>query len=86
MDGSPTGEYLTSTFMAMLEEWQISKERVFMILRDNGTNMAKGINLVEISNLSCFAHALQLVVNDGLQAKYAVVDAAAKTWKNRFLF
>jgi len=41
MVGLHTGEYLTATFMAMLEQWQISVERVFMILRDGGANIVK---------------------------------------------
>ena len=55
MEGSHTGECLASTFMAMLEDWQISEERVFMILRKSGINMVKRMNLVELPNLSCFA-------------------------------
>ena len=34
-----------------------------------------------ILNLSCFAHSLQLFVNDGLQAQQAVIDFVAKTQK-----
>ena len=69
MEGSHTGKYLASNFIAMLEEWQISKEKIKLILRDSGANIVKGTNLVEIPNLSCLAHTLKLVVNDGLQAQ-----------------
>ena len=82
MEGSHTGQYLDSTFMAMPEERQISRERVFMILRDSGTNTVKRMNLVEFPNLSCFAHTLQSVVNDGLQVKRAVIDAVTKLRKS----
>ena len=46
-----------------------ANERVFMILRDSGANIVKGINLTEIPNLSSFAHTLPLVVNDRLQTQ-----------------
>ena len=62
--------------MEMLEDWQISRKRVFLILRDSGANVVRGINLIALPNLSCFAHSLQLVVNEGLKAQRAVVDVA----------
>jgi len=37
------------------------------------------MNLVEVPNTSCFAHTLQLVVNDGLKSQRAVIDVVAKT-------
>ena len=81
MEGSHTGDYLASVFMAMLEDWQISRKRVFLILRDSGANIVKGMNLIEIPNLSCFAHSLQLVVNEGLKAQRAVIDVVSKVRK-----
>ena len=52
-----------------------------MILKDFGTNIVKRVNLVEIPNLSCFAHTLQSAVNDGLKVQQAVIDAVAKKQK-----
>ena len=60
--------------MEMLEDWQISRKRVFLILRDSGANVVREINLIALPNLSCFAHSLQLVVNEGLKVQQAVVD------------
>ena len=79
--GSHTGEYLALTFLELLEEWQLSKERVFMILRDSGANIVKGLNLINIPHLSCFAHSLQLVVEDGLKTQQAVVNVIANVRK-----
>ena len=78
LESSHTGEYLASIFMEMLEDWQISRTQVFLILRDSGANVVRGINLVALPNLSCFAHSLQLVVNEGLKAQRAVVDVVSK--------
>ncbi|KAI4809882.1 hypothetical protein KUCAC02_018738 [Chaenocephalus aceratus] len=39
--------------------------------------MVKGIRLAELPDLSCTAHSLQLVVNDGLSSQRAVIDVIA---------
>lgn len=77
MHGSHTGDYIKDTFLQMLEEWKITKDRVALVLRDNGANMVKGLRLADIPDLSCTAHSLQLVVNDGLSSQRAVIDVIA---------
>nr|XP_033940878.1 zinc finger BED domain-containing protein 4-like [Pseudochaenichthys georgianus] len=77
MHGSHTGEYIGETFLGMLDNWKISKDRVALVLRDSGANMVKGMRLAELPDLSCTAHSLQLVVNDGLSSQRAVIDVIA---------
>ncbi|XP_056138846.1 zinc finger BED domain-containing protein 4-like [Lampris incognitus] len=77
MHGSHTGEYLKETFLNMLEDWKISKDRVALVLRDSGANIVNGMRLAELPVLSCMAHTLQLVVNDGLASQRAVTDVIA---------
>uniref|UniRef100_A0A3P8RUH3 BED-type domain-containing protein n=1 Tax=Amphiprion percula TaxID=161767 RepID=A0A3P8RUH3_AMPPE len=77
MQGSHTGEYLKDTFLSMLEEWKIRKDRVALVLRDSGANIVKGMRLAELPDLSCTAHALQLVVHDGLLSQRAIRDVIA---------
>lgn len=77
MEGSHTGEYISQTFLAMLEHWGISTDRVLLVLRDGGANMIKGLRLAELPDWSCSAHTLQLVVNDGLSSQRAVEDIVA---------
>lgn len=74
MDGSHTGEYLRDTFLGMLDEWNITKDRVVLVLRDGGANIVKGMRLAELPDLSCTAHTLQLVVRDGLQSHNSIAD------------
>ncbi|XP_040264744.1 LOW QUALITY PROTEIN: zinc finger BED domain-containing protein 4-like [Bufo bufo] len=76
MQGSHTGEYIKEMFLGMLDDWGITKDRVMLVLRDSGANMVKGMKLAEVSDLSCMAHTLQLVVNDGLSSQRAVIDIA----------
>lgn len=78
MSGSHTGEYIGDMFITMLNYWDISHERVVLVLRDSGANMVKGLRLVEIPDLSCSAHTLQLVVNDGINSQRVVLDINAK--------
>ncbi|XP_078027094.1 zinc finger BED domain-containing protein 4-like [Epinephelus lanceolatus] len=77
MHGSDTGEYIRQTFLGMLQDWNINKDCVTLVLRDSGANMVKGMRLAELPDLSCTAHSLQLVVNDGLSSQRAVTDIIA---------
>uniref|UniRef100_A0A8C5QMC0 BED-type domain-containing protein n=1 Tax=Leptobrachium leishanense TaxID=445787 RepID=A0A8C5QMC0_9ANUR len=77
MQGSHTGEYIKEMFLGMLDDWAISKDRVMLVLRDSGANMVKGMRLAEVSDLSCMAHTLQLVVNEGLSSQRALIDIIA---------
>lgn len=61
----------------MLQDWNISKDHVTLVLHDIGTNMLKGMRLDELPDLSCTAHSLQLVVNDGLSCQRTVTDIIA---------
>lgn len=40
MHGSHTGKYIGETFLGMLDNWKISKDRVALVLRDSGGNEA----------------------------------------------
>jgi hypothetical protein len=78
MYGSHTGEYISEVFLSLLRHWGIDTERVLLVLRDSGANMVKGMRLTEVPDLSCSAHTLQLVVNDGINSQRAVKDIVAK--------
>jgi len=51
--------------------------------RDSGANiiMIKGLNLASVPNFSCFAHTLQLVIDDGIKSQRAVSDVSARPRK-----
>ena len=69
MSGSHTGEYISNMFISMLKHWDISHDRVVLVLRDSGANMVKGLRLTDVPDLSCSAHTIQLVVNDGINSQ-----------------
>lgn len=78
MSGSHTGEYISNMFISLLKYWDISHDRVVLVLRDSGANMVKGLRLAEIPDLSCSAHTIQLMVIDGISSQRAVLDVNAK--------
>ena len=50
----------------MLTWWEIEKQRVHVILRDNAPNMRKAMDDIEVPSVGCVAHTLQLAVHEGL--------------------
>jgi len=54
--------------------WEINKENVHIVLRDNASNMARAMKDADLCSYSCFAHSLQLVVNDWVLCQCVVVD------------
>lgn len=74
LDDSHSGEYLAGKYQEMLSVWKIPKEKVHLVLRDNAANMAKAMRDAGLPSFGCFAHTLQLVVEDGVLAQRAVID------------
>ena len=72
-----TGEYIASCISAMLDKWDISHDRVHLVLSDNASNMVKAMQDVSLPHFGCFAHSLQLVVIDGLLSQRAIADITA---------
>ena len=46
-------------------------------IRDNGSNFVAGLRDAGLPNISCLAHTLQLVINDGVFAQACVVNPFA---------
>ena len=80
-DGSHTGEAICQTILKMLQSWDLSKDKVHLVIRDNAANMIKGITDAGLQNLGCFAHTLQLVINDGVLSQRIVIDMLATSRK-----
>ncbi|KAK3511276.1 hypothetical protein QTP70_034777, partial [Hemibagrus guttatus] len=74
---SHSASYIQETFLNMFGDWDIATEHVVLVLRNGGANMVKGMRLAELPDLSCTAHTLQLIVNEGLSSQRAVLDIIA---------
>ena len=72
-----TGQYIAAQFLTMLEKWDISLERVHLVITDNSSNMKKTMLDSSLQHFGCFAHSLQLVIQDGLLSQRAVIDIIA---------
>ena len=54
----------------------IAIEQVHLVITDNASNMVKAMRDVSLPHFECFAHSLQLVIND----KLAGVPALRAGW------
>ena len=72
-----TGEYIAVKITKMLEDWMITLSQVHIVIRDNGSNMVKAMTEANLPSFGCFAHSLQLVINDGLLSQHVVKDLLA---------
>ena len=71
-DGQHTGIRLADALLAMMQKWKIDKERVHVVLRDGAANIVKGMCDADLPSISCFAHTLQLALNDGILCQSSV--------------
>ncbi|XP_072938838.1 E3 SUMO-protein ligase ZBED1-like [Epargyreus clarus] len=62
---SHTADNLAERLNAILIEWNI-KEKVVSVVTDNVTNMIKMCSLLELRHMPCFAHMLNLLVQQSL--------------------
>lgn len=77
MDGPHIGEYISELCLGLMEEWGVARDYVSLVLRDNQSNMIKGMHVAELTDVSCCAHTLQLVVNSGKTSQRVVMNVIA---------
>lgn len=68
-DDSHTGDIIAEKFDTMLSEWNISKEQVHCMIRDEGSNMKRAMRLAVINDLDCTVHKMQLAIRSCLQSQ-----------------
>ena len=69
--------YIAGKFNDMLSGWNINKENVHLVVRDNASNMERAMKDADVCSYGCFAHSLQLVVHDGVLSQRVVIDLLA---------
>ena len=75
-NGSHTGEDIANLIASCLQSWKVQNKLV-CIVRDNGPNFIAGLRDAGMPNISCLAHTLQLVIDDGALAQPCVVSLLA---------
>ena len=73
-DGQHTGARLAAALLDMLRRWNIDKERIHLVLSDGGANMVKAMKDADLPHTSCFAHSLQLALNDAILSQSSVAE------------
>lgn len=68
---------ICEAFETMFGQWNITKERVHVVLRDNARNMAKAMEECGVASLGCMAHTLQLAVNEAVLSQRSVSDCVS---------
>ena len=71
---SHTGEYLGAVYKRILDHWEISTDKVHLVLWDNTANMAKAKWEASLPLIGCFARSLHLVVEDDMLSQCTVKD------------
>lgn len=77
LPGSHTATLICEAFEDMLERWNITKQMVHVVQRDNARNMAKAMDDCGLNSLGCMAHTLQLAINEAVLSQRAVSDCIA---------
>uniref|UniRef100_H2ZZF9 Uncharacterized protein n=1 Tax=Latimeria chalumnae TaxID=7897 RepID=H2ZZF9_LATCH len=60
--------------LGVLEKWNITCDKIQLLLRDGGSNMVKVAADTKLPDAMCFLHSLHLVVKEGLLSQRAVSD------------
>ncbi len=61
----------------MFAQWNITKDMVHVVLRDNGRNMVKAIEDCGLNSLGCMAHTLQLAMHEGVLSQRSISNCMA---------
>jgi hypothetical protein len=77
LEAAHTGEYLAQVTTDMLAGWNLRKDRVQYVLRDNAVAMVKAMTVANLPHTGCMAHTLQLAVKDALQVQRGVENVIA---------
>src|SRR6218665_3348107 len=67
LESPHTGLVISNSFNEILSEWGITEERRGILVRDNGSSMVAAAHLSGLTDLGCYIHTIQLVVNAALR-------------------
>ena len=77
LDDRHTGQYWATQFQVALQKWKIEKDNCHLVVRDNAANIKKCFVDMGVDSIGCFAHTIQLAVNDGIFSQRGVKDLIA---------
>ena len=77
LPGSHTGDAIRLKCAEMLDKWGIQSSQLHCFVTDNAANMKRAMIDGGYKRVGCFAHTLQLVVQDGILSQRYVRDILA---------
>uniref|UniRef100_H3AUI6 BED-type domain-containing protein n=1 Tax=Latimeria chalumnae TaxID=7897 RepID=H3AUI6_LATCH len=69
-----TAANIQCLLLGVLEKWNITCDKIQLLLRNGGSNMVKVATDTKLPDATCFLHSLHLVVKEGLLSQRAVSD------------
>lgn len=85
-DGRHTGEIIAEKFSNMLSEWNIKKEQLHCLIRDEGSNMKRAGRLAALNDIDCTVHKIQLAIRSclGSQENIKILKQKCKRISTHF--
>ncbi|XP_026489384.2 zinc finger BED domain-containing protein 4 [Vanessa tameamea] len=71
-DGRHTEDIIDEKFNTMLSEWNIEKQRVHCLIRDEGSNIERAVRLAGLNDIDCTVHRMQLAVRCFLDSQESI--------------
>lgn len=70
----------------MLSEWNIKKEQVHCLIRDEGSNMKRAARLAALNDIDCTVHKMQLAIRSclGSQENIKILKRKCKNISTHF--
>lgn len=72
-----TAENIKKALQKVLDDYGLSG-KLHLIVRDNGTNVVKAMQLGGFKNVGCFLHAIHLIVQKSLSCQRSIIDMLLK--------
>lgn len=70
--GSHTGAEIGSSISGMMTAWHLNASCCHLFVRDSGANIVKALRDLKLRSVSCFAHSIQLSIQDALFVEESV--------------
>ena len=61
-----TGENIADAILDIFDNWQLSKDKLVATTTDSGANMVAAFNNLNLLQISCFGHNLDLAIKKAL--------------------
>ena len=73
LPGSHTADAIRRKYLEMFDKWEIEDSQLHCFVVDNAANMKKAMKDGGYTYQGCFAHTLQLVINDGILSQVTTI-------------